>query len=191
MPTPKEPELSLTLLPAGLRVLIAGGGKVAAQKLKALPKGLKVLLVAPKIGASLKRSGLSLKRRAVRLTDLEHADIIFAATDDAGVNAALAKRGRALGKLVSVADDPRLGNFSLPAVAKVGPLKISISSSGASPAVVKALRQWLEARLRGSRLLQLTQELGKRRAWLKTHPEEKEKLLRSVRDPRAFSKMLK
>lgn len=191
MPTPRGPELSLTLLPQGLRVLIAGGGKVAAQKLKALPKGLKITIIAPKLDSTVKRHNVQCKRRAVRLSDTDSADIIFAATDDTALNAALAKRARSRGKLVSVADDPLLGNFTLPAVAKAGPVKICISTSGASPAVAKALRRWLEARLRGSALLKLTVELGRRRAWLKAHPDEKEKLLRPLRDLRAFSKMLK
>jgi precorrin-2 dehydrogenase/sirohydrochlorin ferrochelatase len=191
MPTPKARELALTLLPGGFRVLIAGGGKVAAQKLKALPAGLAVKVVAPEIGTGLKRRGVTQIKRRVRLGDVDSSELIFAATDDAVVNASLAKRAKAKGKLVSVADAPELGNFSLPAVAKAGPIRISVSTSGASPAVSKALRAWLEARLRGSKLLKLTSELGRKRAWLKSHGPEKEKLLRAVRDPRAFSKLLK
>ena len=172
-------------------MLIAGGGKVALQKLRALPAGLEVRIVAPEILAGLKRKGCRLFKRPVRMADVDQADIIFAATDDSAVNAALAGRAKAKRRLVSVADQPGLGNFTLAAVAKAGPLKISVSSSGASPAVSKALRQWLEARLRGSKLLTLTAELGRRRAWLKAHPEAKEKILRAIRDPRAFSKLLR
>lgn len=187
---PKAPELSLNLNPAGLRVLIAGGGTVALQKLRALPAGFPARLVAPKLARGIRRRGLKVSLRRVRLSDVDGADLVFAATDDSAVNAALAKRARSKGKLVSVADAPQLGNFTLSAVAKAGPLRVSVSSSGASPAVSKALRQWIEARLRGSKLLKLTAELGRRRAWLKAHPAEKEKILKMIRDSRAFSRLL-
>jgi precorrin-2 dehydrogenase/sirohydrochlorin ferrochelatase len=187
---PKAPELSLILKPEGLRVLIAGGGQVAAQKLKALPKGLNVHIVAPVVATRLKGKGVTLSLRKASLRDVDAADLIFAATDDAAANAALAKRARAKGKLVSVADAPELGNFTLPAVAKAGPIRVSVSTSGASPAVAKALRAWLEARLRGSKLVKLTEALGKRRAWLKAHPAEKKKMLASVSNASAFSKLI-
>jgi precorrin-2 dehydrogenase/sirohydrochlorin ferrochelatase len=187
---PKAPELSLVLNPSGLRVLIAGGGRVAKRKLQSLPQGLQVRMVAPAFVAGLRRKGCTLLKRKVRLSDVDGADIVFAATDDSRVNAALASRALAKRRLVSVADAPEKGNFSLPAVAKAGPLRISVSSSGASPAVSKALRQWLEKRLRGSRLLALTSELGRRRAWLKKNPGAKESMLRRITDPQSFSDLL-
>ena len=187
---PRELELSLNLRPAGLRVLIAGGGRVALQKLKALPAGLNVHVVAPSLAKGLMRAGLKVSKRRVRLSDVDAADLVFAATSDSAVNAALAKRARAKRRLVSVADAPRLGNFTLPAVAKAGPLRLAVSTGGASPAVSKALRQWLEKTLKGSKLLKVTAELGRRRAWLKAHPAEKEKLLRLIQDPRAFSRLI-
>src|SRR5882724_9430256 len=100
---PAEPELSLVLL---------------------RPAGLNVRLVSPRLAKGIRRAGLKVSRRPVRMGDVDSADLIFAATSDSSVNAALAKRARAQLKLVSVADAPELGNFALPAVAKAGPLRV-------------------------------------------------------------------
>lgn len=182
----------LTLDLSGLRILIAGGGAVGLQKLRGLPKGLaSVTVISPRFLSAFKpRAGLSLKRRKVRLSDVDAADLIFAATDDSAVNTALAKRARAKRRLVSVADAPAAGNFAVPAVAKAGRIRITISTGGSSPAVAKALRIWIEARLKGSRLLKLTEELRRRRAWLKANPAEKAKRLEALRDPRRVKGML-
>src|SRR6266478_3260018 len=100
---PKARELSLLLKPAGLRVLIAGGGRVALQKLRALPSGLEVRLVSPVVAKGIRRPGLKVSLRKARLSDVDSADLIFAATGDSAMNAALAKRARAKRRLVSVA----------------------------------------------------------------------------------------
>jgi siroheme synthase-like protein len=190
---PKAPELTLNLDLSKLRVLIVGAGRVGLQKLKALPKSTRVTLIAPvfRRGEPAARPALSRHKRKARLSDVHSADLIFCATDDAKVNASLAAYARKKGKLVSVASEPSLGNFALPAVAKAGPIRISVSSSGLSPAVSKALRIWLEARLRGSKLLKLTAKLGKARARLKKHPEEKKRMLSQIQNPSSFARLLK
>jgi siroheme synthase-like protein len=172
-------------------VLIAGGGRVAAQKLRALPAGNPVTLIAPQISVKSRRKGLKLLRRPVRRGDVQGADLVFAATNDPAVNAAVAAWARKGRKLVSVVDAPALGNFTLAAVAKAGPLRVSVSSSGLSPAISKSLRRWLEARLKGSKLAALAEDLGRRRAWLKANPAEKKKILDPLKDLRIFSRLLR
>jgi precorrin-2 dehydrogenase/sirohydrochlorin ferrochelatase len=188
---PRAPELPLVLNPQGLRVLIVGGGKVARRKLQSLPRGLEVRVVAPSILPGIHRQGCLRIRRKVRMADLDQADIVFVTTNDPALNAKLARGALAKRKLISVADAPEKGNFSLPAVAKAGLLRISVSSSGASPAISKALRQWLQARLRGSKLVALARSLGRRRAWLKKNPQAKRALLMPLKDPKTFSDLLR
>jgi siroheme synthase-like protein len=187
---PKEPELSIILKTDELRVLIVGGGKVALQKFRALPPGIAVRLVAPLILPALKRAPIRRSERRYRPSDLNGAELIFAATANPALNASIADSAKALGLWVSVADQPALGNFTLPAVSKHGLLRVSVSSSGASPAVSKALRQWLDARLKGSKLLALTRSLQKQRAAMKKDPRLKAKILRPLQSPKDFARLL-
>lgn len=187
---PREPELSIILKTDDVRVLIVGGGKVALQKFRALPRGVAVRLVAPVILPALKRASLRRSERRYRPSDLNGAEIVFAATQNSELNASIADSAKALGLWVSVADQPALGNFTLPAVSKHGLLKVSVSSTGASPAVSKALRQWLDARLKGSKLLTLTRQLQKQRAAMKRDPRLKAKLLEPLQNPKDFARLL-
>jgi precorrin-2 dehydrogenase/sirohydrochlorin ferrochelatase len=189
---PRELDYSLMLRPQSLRVLIVGGGEVAARKLKGLPQGIKSLkIISPRFSPGFPlRAGKKAWRKA-RLTDVDTADLIFAATDNSRLNAALARRARQKGKLVCVADQPDLGNFSVPAVAKAGAIRISVSSSGNSPAFSKALRQWLEEKIKRSKLPSLVKTLGRERVNHKKDPAAKASALAVLRDPRAFARMMR
>jgi precorrin-2 dehydrogenase/sirohydrochlorin ferrochelatase len=178
-----------------MKVLIVGGGKVALQKAKGLKgQGAEVQVVAPAIRGELR--GLvriargALEIRAIRQEDMAWADLIFAATDSRSVNTVVASWARKAGKLVCVADRPEEGNFSVPAVAKAGPLQLAVVTSGASPAMAKALRQKLEKDFRGSNLPWLLARLGRLRPWLKAHPKEKKKLLARLTAPALFGRLV-
>jgi precorrin-2 dehydrogenase/sirohydrochlorin ferrochelatase len=186
---PKAPEYPLVLR-GEARVLIAGGGAVAAQKLKGLPRSWKLTVVSPSALAALKRRGRWIKRKA-KPADVDAADLIFAATNDSRSNAALAKRALKMGKLVCVVDNPILGNFSVPALARAGRLSASISTGGASPALAKALRLWLEARLKKPALQRLLRSLGQRRAEFKKNPQAKAVALAKLKKPRFLEQLLR
>lgn len=161
------------------RVLIAGGGKVAAQKLKGLPKSWQVTVVSPDILKVMRKRALWI-RRGARISDVDAYDIVFAATNHGPLNAALATRALKKRKLVCVADQPELGNFSVPAVVRAGALSIAISTSGASPALAKALRLWLEMRLKRPPLKKLVRFLGAGRAAFKKDPKAKAAALKQL-----------
>ncbi len=55
----------------------------------------------------------------------------------------------------------------------------------------KALRQWLERRLRNPRLVKLAAKLGRERAALKRAPEAKANLTRQLLDPDLLERMLR
>jgi len=89
----------------GGRVLIVGGGTVAARKLAELLRcGAAVTVVAPEISALLDRpaSALKLEKREFRELDLPGNTLVFACTDDSRLNARIAELCRTKDRLSSV-----------------------------------------------------------------------------------------
>ena len=106
----------------GRRVVVAGGGRVGARKVRRLVEhGAAVLVVSPDAVAPIPdwaRAGrIRWERRRAEPRDLEGAALLFAATDDPDANAALAANARARGILVNRADDPADCDFIVPAMA--------------------------------------------------------------------------
>lgn len=135
----------------GRRVLVAGGGPVAAGKLEGLLEaGVSVHLVAPEVSAEcaawLDRVD-RFERRLVEARDVEGTALVIAATDDRETNRRLADAARARGILVNAVDDPAACTFFAPAVVRRGPVTISISTDGASPLLAARLRRLFEALL--------------------------------------------
>jgi len=90
----------------GRTVVVAGGGTVAARKLRGLREaGGRVIVVAPwaceEVRSAAERGEIELRERAFEPADLEGALVAFAATDDAAVNAEVVAEARARGILVN------------------------------------------------------------------------------------------
>jgi precorrin-2 dehydrogenase/sirohydrochlorin ferrochelatase len=73
---------------------------------------------------------------------LVDALLVFAATDSAQVNEAVAQE--AAGQLVNIADAPERSSFHVPAVVRQGDLSIAVSTNGKSPALAARIRKQLE-----------------------------------------------
>jgi hydroxymethylbilane synthase len=130
------------------RALIVGGGPVAERKLCGLLEaGARVTLVSPLVTdeiARLARTGrIDWIARSCVPADVEGAFIVFAATDDAGVNAEVAAAGRAAGALVNDASDAASGDFATPAVHRSGTLTVCVDSAGLAPGFTKRIRDEL------------------------------------------------
>ncbi len=132
--------------------LVAGGGKVASRKIEALLQaGADVTIVAPELHHEL---ALTLKQYPQQTThhartfadeDIAHAYLVIAATNQRSVNAHIAGLAHARKILVNVADSPQECSFIVPAVIDRSPVKIAVSTSGASPVLARQLRMKLEA----------------------------------------------
>ena len=135
----------------GRRVLVVGGGKVAADKIAPLiHAGARVHLVALEISDDMQPwlpHVWKVERRRARLDDVEGARVVVAATDDLFTNRSLAVAAREHGILVNAADDPDYCDFYSPAVIRRGPVVITISTDGGSPLLAAQLRRLLEAAL--------------------------------------------
>jgi precorrin-2 dehydrogenase/sirohydrochlorin ferrochelatase len=134
----------------GRRCVVIGGGPVAERKVTRLlqcgAEGSVVTSEATGPLAGLAEAGrISLQVRPARPSDLAGAFLVFAATNDPGLNRVLADAARRQGSLVNVADDPAGSSFHVPSRVQRGDLTITISTAGGSPALAKKLRQRLEA----------------------------------------------
>jgi cobalt-precorrin 5A hydrolase/precorrin-3B C17-methyltransferase len=139
----------------GALVVVVGGGTVGARKLHGLlAVGASVRLISlaatPELRALADSGAITWYARAYQPGDLAGARLVFAATNQRAVNAQVADDAAALGLLCNVADDPRAGDFHLPAVHREPGLLVAVSTAGTSPARAKQLRDqiaaWLSAR---------------------------------------------
>ena len=138
----------ITLQLANQLCVVVGAGAVGRRKLAGLRQaGARIRLIAPDAPESLAAPDLELRRRPYHPDDLAGAALVFAATNDRALNAAIAREARAGGLLVNVADAPEEGNFTLPALARQGGLTLAVSSGGASPALAALVRDQLDREL--------------------------------------------
>src|SRR5690606_36864162 len=75
--------------------------------------------------------------RDFHVRDVRDARLVFAATDDAKVNAAVAAAAREAGALVNLADDPAASDFVTPAVHRSGPLVVAVNAGGVPGAAAR------------------------------------------------------
>lgn len=147
------------MYPIGLRLegrscLVAGGGQVAARKVRSLlDAGAAVTLAAPEVVpalAALAAEGrirwLRQRAEAELLEGLqERPFLVFCATDDAAANEAFGRAAHRVGALVNDAAAPELCDFFVPAAIREGELLVTVSTGGASPALSRALKKRLAA----------------------------------------------
>ena len=138
----------------GMQCLVVGAGEVGLRKIEGLLQCGPELVTAvdptpPSTGLTelLARQGnFSYEQRPFAETDLDRARLVFACTSDRAVNAAIGRICMERGILCNMTDAPEHGSFVLPASITRGDLTISISTSGASPALARVIRQDLERR---------------------------------------------
>ncbi len=138
-------------------VLIAGGGRMAARKLKSLAAFKPcVVLCAPEISGEvrgaikeLKELGISIRlnKRPFEENDLKGVFICIAATDNRQVNASISGLCGKKGIPVNVVDDPGLCSFNFPALVLRGELTVGISTAGLSPTAAGGTRRLIDGML--------------------------------------------
>lgn len=134
---------------SGRRCLVVGGGEVAERKTAALltAEALVTVLspdVTETIADWLKQKAISVMPRYYQPGDLAQFDLVFIATDDPQVNAAIYREGKSYGIWVNSADDPLRCDFILPSVLRRGELTVAVSTGGHSPALARTIREELE-----------------------------------------------
>jgi len=123
---------------------------VASRKIRSLLQcGAKVKVVAPQILPDVESLAceprLTLIRREFEEADLDGVFMVFCATDQDDVNAAIARLCEERGILVNVVDKPEVCTFIVPSVLRRGPLAIAVSTGGNSPLWARRVRELLES----------------------------------------------
>ena len=141
--------LPLNMDVKGRTCLVVGGGEVASRKVATLLEfGARVHLVARELNSELQalvvRGRVQSLGPEYQIDHLKGVALVFAATSDQEINQKVSRDAMAAGILVNVVDQPELCSFIVPASVVRGDLVISVSSSGASPALAARLRQRLE-----------------------------------------------
>jgi len=138
-----------------LHTVLIGAGNVGLEKLAAIVQNspeAKVTVIAraflPEIHIlAAKYKGITVKQKTFAATDLDNANIVVAATNDAELNTYIRESAHERRLLVNVADKPELCDFYLGSIVQKGDLKIAISTNGKSPTVAKRLKQVLNEAL--------------------------------------------
>ncbi|HLM64129.1 MAG TPA: bifunctional precorrin-2 dehydrogenase/sirohydrochlorin ferrochelatase [Acidimicrobiales bacterium] len=143
-----QPLYPVNLLLAGRPVLVVGGGRVAAQKVRGLvAAGAVVTVVAPEVDAAVEEQDVTVERRRYRRGEAAGYRLVTAATGNPAVNQQVYDDGEAAGVFVNSADDPERCSVTLPARVQRGRLVVTVSTGGHSPAVAAWLRDRLAAEL--------------------------------------------
>ena len=139
------------------RILVIGGGKIAARRVRTLLKFAEhIEVTAPEICDEMKDILKEEEKKEVPqavwssrdLKDtsdfLNGADIVLTATDDRELNQKIVSACRMRKILVNTADDKSLCDFFFPAVTEKDGVVIGMNSGGKSPKTVRKVRKYLE-----------------------------------------------
>jgi len=128
----------------GRRVVMVGGGRVAASKLRALLDAqASVTVVAPHIGEEIAAAPVELVRRAFEPSDLDGACYVVAAAP-LDVNGEVAAAAHERGIFVNAVDDVEHASVYLGAVIKRAGVTVAISTDGEAPALAGLMREALD-----------------------------------------------
>jgi precorrin-2 dehydrogenase/sirohydrochlorin ferrochelatase len=150
----------------GKYVVIVGGGSESYRKTQSFVEaGSKILVVSRTFSRGIKEldamGKLELLQAEVKdgeafVKSLKpKPDLLVAVTNDHKLNAQLIKHAKSAGCMVYSVDDPAVSDFILPALAKVGEVRIAISTAGKSPAMARVLRQRIEKMVTQEDLFQI------------------------------------
>ena len=138
----------------GRSCLVVGDGAMAREKVDGLrASGAIVNVVAP---------------QDYRTVDLDGNWLVIAATSDDELNRRISAEAKRRRIFCNIADVPDLCSFILPAVHRIDPIAVAVSTGGASPALAQRLRSEIAAVV-GPEHARLARELRDLRPWAREH----------------------
>ena len=134
---------------AGRKVLVVGGGPVAAAKVASLREaGAEIAVVAPEVQpalAELAAAGkISIARRSFEAADLGGVWLVVAAATPE-VNRGVAAAAESQRLFVLAVDDPTAASAYGAGALRRGGVTVAVSTDGRAPALAGLLREGLEA----------------------------------------------
>ena len=150
----------------GKTVVVVGGGLEGYRKTQNfLDSGAQITVVSGEFSEGIKslaqQGKIRLHKASVKdaQTFIDNLnpkpDVFLAVTNNSELNSQLVKAAKTVGCIVYSVDNPSLSDFILPAVAKVGDVKIAVSTGGRSPAMARELRQRIEKLVTPEDLLEI------------------------------------
>jgi precorrin-2 dehydrogenase/sirohydrochlorin ferrochelatase len=136
----------------GRRCLVVGGGELAAHRVRdLLACGAVVTVVAEHVSDAMGEldvhGAVSIEVRDFEPSDVTGQLVVFAASGTDELDAEVARAARRHGVLVNRSDTPEDCDFFHTSVHRAGPVTVSVSSSGTSPALARWLRRRLAAQV--------------------------------------------
>jgi len=136
---------------AGRRVCVIGAGEVALRKVTdLLACGALVSVIAPSMHegfaglAEYYGDRLVMIKREYLYGDVGDSVLVFSATNDERVNRAVFNEAQERNILINAVDDPPNCSFFIPSSFRKGDLVMTLSTSGASPAMAARIRRELQ-----------------------------------------------
>lgn len=133
----------------GKRILIVGGGDVAYEKLlHLLDFTQNIDCIAEKFSDAMvlkmQEHYLHYEKRLYKRGDIVSYGIVVVAVDDITLQSEIFEESKSYKCLCNAVDSVKYCDFIFPSYIKRDDLTIAVSTSGASPAVAKYLRRYLE-----------------------------------------------
>lgn len=151
----------------GRHCLVVGAGPIGLEKIEGLLDArARVTVVSPEAVQAVQDLPVEWHQRPYEPADLEGKFLVVAATNVPAVNRQVYEDAERRSMLCNVADVPELCNFILPAVLRLDPIAIGISTGGASPALAQRLRRDIETVV-GPEHAELARDLRRVRSWAK------------------------
>ena len=131
-------------------VLVAGGGEQAAQKVRLLLKtNARITVIAadptPELRQLAGQGALTIKHRAFQVDDLDGQRLVYVATGDRDLDAAVSQAAQTLNVPVNVVDVPELSTFITPAIVDRSPVTVAIGTEGTAPVLAREIKTRLES----------------------------------------------
>jgi precorrin-2 dehydrogenase/sirohydrochlorin ferrochelatase len=134
------------------KILLVGGGNIAYEKLvHLLDFTSEIDIIAKEFSKEMMERITSLRlrheQRGYEAGDIAGYAIVIVAVDDIGLQAAIYEESQHCKCLCNAVDSVEYCDFIFPSYIKQDDLTIAVSTSGASPAMAKHLRRYLQARI--------------------------------------------
>ena len=131
------------------KILIVGGGYIAYEKLEhLLDFTLDIEVIALEFSddmmSLIKKNNLSFEKRGYKKGDIAEVAVVIVAVDDIPLQGEIFTESKQYNCLCNSVDSVDYCDFIFPSYVKKDDLTIAISTSGASPAMAKHLRIYLQ-----------------------------------------------
>ncbi len=131
------------------KILIVGGGHVAHEKLEHLLDFTKdIVVIAPALSQAMsekiEKENLIFHKRVYKTGDIKEYAIVVVAVDDIPLQEEIFQESKKYNCLCNAVDSVDYCDFIFPSYVKKDDLTIAVSTSGASPAMAKHLRLYLQ-----------------------------------------------